>query len=66
MAALFLKSTSSSEEKAFLDLVTATAETDSIPSQSGDVLPASWTHLLPNPAPARHKLPLICQPGLEQ
>lgn len=51
MAALFLKSTSSSEEKAFLDLVTATAES-SVPSQSGDALPASWTPSLPKPCPS--------------
>lgn len=65
MAALFLISTSSSEEKAFLDLVTATAES-SVPSQSAMCfLPAGLTRCL-NPTPARHKLPLICQPGLEQ
>lgn len=51
MAALFLKSTSSSEEKAFLDLVTATAES-TVPLQSGNVLPASWTHWLPKPCPS--------------
>lgn len=51
MAALFLKSTSSSEEKAFLGLVTATAES-SVPSQSGNELPASWTHWLPKPCPS--------------
>ena len=51
MAALFLKSTSSSEEKAFLDLVTATAER-SVPLQPGDALPASWTRLLPKPCPS--------------
>lgn len=38
MAVLFLTSTSPSEEKAFLDLVTATAER-SVPSQPGDALP---------------------------
>lgn len=51
MAALFLKSTSSAEEKAFLDLVTATAERP-VPLKAGNVLPASWTHLLPEPCPS--------------
>lgn len=51
MAALFLKSTSSYEEKACLDLVTATVER-SVSLQPGDELPASWTRSLPKPCPS--------------